>query len=289
MPLQENEIRALVSLISDEDREVLDHVQNQILALGDQAIPYLEVEWEHSIQPTVQKRIEDIIHHLQYEQLQRRLKEWADEGGEDLLEGMWLVATYQYPDLDLAKLRRTMDQLYYETWLELRPDLNPVDQITVINDVLFRKQRFTANTKNFHSPGNSMINVVLESKRGNPITLCVVYMLICQKMKLPVYGVNMPNLFLLTYKDEGMQFYINAFSKGLTLTRKDIDNYLSSLNLKQLPVFYEPCSHLDIVRRALRNLIVSFEKANEEQKVEEVRDLLRTISDEDEESGGMPE
>ena len=281
MSLQENEIRALVSLIGDEDREVLDHVQTQILTLGDQAIPYLEMEWEQNMQPDVQKRIEDIIHHLQYEQLGRRLKTWADEGAVDLLEGMWLVATYQYPDLDLAKLRRNMDQIYYETWLELRTDLNPIDQITIINDVLFRKQKFTANTKNFHSPGNSMINIVLESKRGNPITLCVVYMLICQKMKLPVYGVNMPNLFLLTYKDEPMQFYINAFSKGLTLTRKDIDNYLASLNLKQLPVFYEPCSHLDIVRRTLRNLIVSFEKANEDQKVEEVKKLLYTISEDE--------
>jgi regulator of sirC expression with transglutaminase-like and TPR domain len=185
----------------------------------------------------------------------------------------------------MAKLRKTMDQLYYDTWLELRPDLNPIDQITVINDVLFRKMKFTANTKNFHSPGNSMINVVLESKRGNPISLCVVYMLICQKMKMPVYGVNMPNLFLLTYKDDAMQFYINAFSKGLTLTRKDIDNYLASLNLSPLNVFYEPCGHLDIVRRTLRNLIVSFEKASEDQKVQEVKRLLGSISPDEEEEG----
>jgi regulator of sirC expression with transglutaminase-like and TPR domain len=285
MQLGEKEIRALVSLIGDDDQEVLDHVEAQIRALGDKAIPFLETEWEQNIQPTVQKRIEDIIHNLQYEQLAARLKAWADEGAEDLLYGMWLVATYQYPDLDMAKLRKTMDQLYYDTWLELRPDLNPIDQITVINDVLFRKMKFTANTKNFHSPGNSMINVVLESKRGNPISLCVVYMLICQKMKMPVYGVNMPNLFLLTYKDDAMQFYINAFSKGLTLTRKDIDNYLASLNLSPLNVFYEPCGHLDIVRRTLRNLIVSFEKASEDQKVQEVKRLLSSISpDEEEES-----
>jgi regulator of sirC expression with transglutaminase-like and TPR domain len=103
-------------------------------------------------------------------------------------------------------------------------------------------------------------------------------------MKLPVYGVNMPNLFLLTYKEDGLQFYINAFSKGLTLTRKDIDNYLASLNLTPLPVFYEPCQNIDIVRRTLRNLIVSFEKANEEMKVEEVKRLLFSISDEEEQS-----
>ena len=38
------------------------------------------------------------------------------------------------------------------------------------------KLKFGANTKNFHSPGNSMINIVLETRKGNPITLCVIFL-----------------------------------------------------------------------------------------------------------------
>ena len=276
--MQDSEIRALVSLISDEDVEVQTHVQTQIMALGEPAIPYLESEWEHSLQPELQKRIEDIIHKLQFSQLSRRLEAWRDSDEQDLLEGMWLIATYQYPDLDLGKLRQLVEHICYEAWLELRPELHPLDQVSIINDVLFRRNRLAANTKNFHSPANSMLNIVLETRRGNPISLCVIYLLVCRKMKLPVHGVNLPNLFILTYKDEGVQFYINAFSKGITFNRKDIDNYLANLNLKPLPVFYEPCSNQDIIRRVLRNLIVSFEKVSEPDKAEEVRDLLRLVS-----------
>ena len=65
-----------------------------------------------------------------------------------------------------------------------------------------------------------MINAVLESKKGNPISMCVVYMLIAQKLKLPVYGVNLPSLFVLTYKKGDEQFYINAFNKGLNFFKK---------------------------------------------------------------------
>ncbi|HXA01221.1 MAG TPA: transglutaminase-like domain-containing protein, partial [Cytophagaceae bacterium] len=140
--------------------------------------------------------------------------------------------------------------------------------------------KFSANTKNFHSPANSMINVVLETKKGNPISLCVIYMLVAQKLKMPVYGVNLPNLFILTYKDKDSQFYINAFNKGLIFSKADIDNYISHLNLSQMEIFYEPCSNLEIIKRVLRNLVVSFEKIGDSQKVEEVKTLLRTISDE---------
>lgn len=105
-----------------------------------------------------------------------------------------------------------------------------------------------------------MINVVLESRKGNPITLCVIYMLVAQKLKLPVNGVNLPNLFILTYKDDNHQFYINAFNRGLIFSKQDIENYIHELHLVPQKSFFEPCNNIEIVRRALRNLIMSFEK-----------------------------
>ncbi|HEY5824655.1 MAG TPA: transglutaminase-like domain-containing protein, partial [Cyclobacteriaceae bacterium] len=143
----------------------------------------------------------------------------------------------------------------------------------------FNKLRFGANTKNFHSPGNSMINVVLESKKGNPITLCVIYMLVAQKLKMPVYGVNLPNLFILTYRDEHHTFYINAFNRGLIFSKQDIENYINELHLVPQKSFFEQCDSLEIVRRALRNLVMSFEKIGEHAKAEEVKLLLIEISD----------
>ncbi|WP_089679847.1 transglutaminase-like domain-containing protein [Catalinimonas alkaloidigena] len=278
--MEEKELRALVSLLSDEDEEVLSHVEQKIISLGDPVIPYLESEWESNFNPYVQKRIEDLIHHLQYSVLEKKLRAWKEGGAEDLLEGLWLIATYQYPDLEYSKLRKEMEQIYYETWLEMKNDIHPFDQIRILNDVLFGKLKFSANTKNFHAPNNSMLNIVLESHKGNPISLCAVYMLVAQRLKLPVYGVNLPNLFVLTYKSRELQFYINAFNRGLIFYKSDIDNYISHLNLAKMDLFYEPCSNLDIIRRMLRNLIISFEKLGEKEKMEEIKRLVDVITDE---------
>lgn len=278
--MQESEIKALISLLDDDDKQVVSHVEEKILSMGKEVIPFLEKEWETSFNPALQARIEEIIHVLQYDLLRSRLKEWHQGTDKDLLTGMWLVATYQYPDLELEKLKQELEQIYYDTWLEFRPDLYPIDQIKVVNSVLFNKLKFGANTKNFHSPGNSMINVVLETRKGNPITLCVIYMLVAQKLKLPVQGVNLPNLFILTYKDDqNNQFYINAFNRGLIFSRQDIENYIHELHLVPQNSFFEACTSLDIVRRALRNLIMSFEKIGEHAKAEEVKVLLVEISD----------
>ncbi|HYG17275.1 MAG TPA: transglutaminase-like domain-containing protein, partial [Ohtaekwangia sp.] len=272
--------KALVSLLDDDDTQIVSHIEEKILSLGTSIIPFLEQEWESNFSPQVQRRIEDLIHTLQYELLKERIRGWYASEDQDLLTGMWLVSTYQYPDYELIKLKQDLEQIYYETWLEFKPDLYPFDQVKVINSVLFNKLKFGANTKNFHSPGNSLLNVVLETHKGNPITLCVIYLLVAQKLKLPVYGVNLPNLFVLTYKDERhTPFYINAFNKGLIFSRQDIENYINELHLTPQSSFFEPCSNLEIIRRVFRNLIMSFDKMGEHAKAEEVKELLLIIAD----------
>ena len=277
--MNDKELKALVSLLDDRDEHIVTQVVDKIRSLGKEAIPYLEQEWENNFNPLVQRRIEELIHDLQYELLKFRIQEWYASKDQDLLKGLWMVATYQYPDLEIEKLKQELEQIYYEAWLEFKPDLYPFDQVKVLNGVLFNKLKFGANTKNFHSPGNSMINIVLETRKGNPITLSIIYMLVAQKLKMPVYGVNLPNLFIVTYKDEKNQFYINAFNKGLIFSKQDIENYIHELRLTPQDSFFEPCSSLEIIRRVFRNLIMSFDKMGEHEKAEEVKELLLLIAD----------
>lgn len=277
--MTDRELKALVSLLDDQDDQIVNQIVDKIRSLGKEIIPFLENEWESNFNPSVQRRIEELIHDLQYELLKDRIKEWYDSKDQDLLTGLWMVATYQYPDLELQKIQQDLEQIYYDAWLEFKPDLYPYDQIKILNSVLFNKLKFGANTKNFHSPGNSMINIVLETHKGNPITLCIIYMLVAQKLKMPVYGVNLPNLFIVTYKEEKNQFYINAFNKGLIFTKQDIENYIHELRLTPQDSFFEPCSNLEIIRRVFRNLIMSFDKMGEHAKAEEVKELLLIIAD----------
>ena len=277
--MKESELKALVVLLDDEDAEVVSHVEDQIRSQGTEIIPFLEQEWEEHFNPTLQRRLEDLIHLLQFELVQERLAKWNQGDQEDLLEVLWLISTYQYPDLDYQDLSQQIEQVYIETWRELKDGLSPFDQVKIINSVLFDRFKFRANTKNFHSPANSMINSVLESKRGNPISLSSIYLIIARKLGLPVYGVNLPNLFILTYKSDKLQFYINTFNRGLIFSRDDIVNYIEHLQLPLKDTYFDPCSNYDIAVRFFRNLVVSFEKLGEYQKSDEVKTLLLALGE----------
>ena len=279
MDLSKGELEALVSLLDDTDLEVKSLVREKIISLGQSVIPFLEQKWESSFNPDIQKEIEELVHDLQFLVLKDRLSDWKNSEDKDLLTGLWIINTYQYPDIEYEKLHAEMHQIYFEVWTAFSNDLMPDEQVKAINSALFGRLKFSANSKNFHSPANSMLSAVLESKKGNPITLCAIYYLVAQKLGLPIYGVNMPNLFVLIYKSLDTNFYINAFNKGLTFTRKDVINYLEHLKIEPRDSFFEPCNHLDIIKRSLRNLENSFEKLGEVDKVSEIKELQKIVED----------
>jgi hypothetical protein len=88
------------------------------------------------------------------------------------------------------------------------------------------------------------------------------------------YGIKEEQL-----NEEDILFYINPFSRGAVFTKKEIDAFLKQLNLDPDPVFYRPCSNLDIVKRLLQNLIYSYEKLGYPSKKEELQNLYNAISD----------
>lgn len=275
--MTDNEITALISLLDDEDEVIIRHVEEQIISLGDPIIPVLESEWGKSFNPTLQKRIEDLIHTLQFERLRMGLSEWKDSDCEDLLRGVFLVATYQYPDLDFEKIKDDLDAIRRDAVFEFQPESKPAEQIRQLNAVMFGMYRFSSNVKNFYAPSNSMINMVLESKRGNPVLLCTIYMLTGRALGIPLYGVNLPNLFVLTYKTEQEQFYVNVFNRGLVFTRSDIERYIERLDIPAESNFFDPCTNKDIVLRILRNLFDAFERLGEDDRVKEINILMETL------------
>jgi regulator of sirC expression with transglutaminase-like and TPR domain len=286
--IKDNELNALIHLLEDPDEEIFSTIRERILSMGEEVIPALENVWESTFNNILQTRIEDIIQTIQFTNVLEELKLWADTGGVDLLTGTMLVSKYQYPDLDEEHVRKQIELIRRDVWLELNSNLTAYEKVRVINHILFDVYNFTGNTTNYHAPQNSYINNVIESKRGNPLLLSILYSIIAQGLNIPIYGVNLPEHFILAYRDEftiqqedeeePILFYINPFSRGAVFSRREIDTFLKQLKLDQNRIFYESCSNVDIVCRQLRNLIVSYEKLGYPNKVDDLKKLLGILS-----------
>ena len=287
--MNEKEVQSLIKLLDDPDVEISSHVEEKLLSIGNEVIGYLENAWSHSLDAMLQERIENLVHKIQFSNVKRELELWYISGSYDLLQGMLIINKYQYPDLDEQKIINQIEDIKRDIWMQLIYEMSAVEKVKLINDVIYETHGFSGNTSNHQDPQNSYLSQVLESKKGNQILLAVIYSIIAQKLDIPIYGVNLPQHFVLAYVDEEpaehninsendfenrILFYINAFNKGFIFGRKDVDGFLKQLNLKPQQHFYEPCSNVEIIQRVLRNLISAYEKLSAVDKVAEVEEML---------------
>ena len=285
-------IQALVRLIDDPDELVYQQVRDELLKFGSEVLPVLEQSWEQDYYGLLfQDRIENLIHDIQFESVKAQLKTWLQAPDKDLLSGAIIIAKYQYPCLDAALLHERIQAIRRDIWLELNDHQTAFEQVKIFNRIFFGMHRFRGESQNYHTPANSYINTVLESRKGNPLSLCLIYSVIAQSLDLPIYGVNLPNHFVLAYMDSkhsafwlkkedddyGVLFYINAFSKGSIFDAAEIKAFIQGIHLQQDRSFFEPCSNSAILKRMLANLIHAFQQVGSAQKVAELQELSNMI------------
>lgn len=285
--MTDNELKALIQLLDDPDEGIFNHVREKLLDLGLEVIPRLEDNWEIAEEVLVQQRIENLIHSIKSHDVCEQLKNWKDMGGQNLLNGAILVAKYQYHNINEEKIRSKVNQIKQDVWIELNDDLTAFEKIKVMNHIIFNLHDFQGDKETFHAPKNSFINRVLETKKGTPLSIGILYAIIAQGLDIPVYGVNLPHHFILAYEDQllanfaseelatpGILFYINTFNKGAVFGKQDVLAFLDQIEIEPEEKYFKPCNNIDIIKRMVTNICYAYQKAGKPEKEEHFKNLL---------------
>ncbi|MDG5800221.1 transglutaminase-like domain-containing protein [Marinilabiliaceae bacterium ANBcel2] len=284
--MDKNRIQALITLLDDPNEEIFNSVEKQLLNERADIVPDLEKAWESVPDTFHQQRLENLIHTIQYKDVKERIREWL-LNPQDLLMGAYLICRYQYPSLRPETLEAQIEQLRKDIWLELNDHLTALERVRVINHILFDIHGFRRNNTSYLSPRSTFISDVFESKKGNPISLALIYSVIAQRLGLPIYGVNLPKNFILAYLDDSLElssvdsnyempvlFYINPVNKGSVLGRREIDFFIKQQKLEMKSSYYLPCENRDIIYRMLNNLFYAFESNGNKSKALEIQELM---------------
>jgi len=112
------------------------------------------------------------------------------------------------------------------------------------------------------------------------------YSIIAQSLDIPIYGVNLPEHFILAYVDspvydlaetDDIMFYINAFNNGIVFTKNEINQFLRKVKLNPENSYFLPCSNITILQRTINNLISSYSKSSKQEKVKQLEILAEIL------------
>jgi len=285
--LTHGELNAMLYLLDDTDEQVISSVSSRLLREGESVIPLLEEYWLGNSDPVRAVRIEQIIRSIQTGSLTRDFQNWLKSNNRDLLTASLLVSRIHYPGLDTSVVNNFIEKLRMDAWMALYNAGNPTDKVRILNHIFFERNGFKGNSEDYHHPDNSCINRVIEMRSGNPISMCNLYAIVAQKLGIPLFGVNLPQHFVLAYCDDGNKnpivpfsspetlnreeygsalFYVNPFSKGQIFLRRNIRDFLEVIRVQPSDNFFEPCENLEILKRMLRNLHFSYTKTNDNDR-----------------------
>lgn len=283
-------IQALIGLLDDPDDFIFQEVSSKLVKLGSDIIPQLEEAWESSLNELFQERIENIIHNIQFNYVKQNLAEWNNSEEHNLLEGVYLIAKHQYPNLEYQKILDKIEPIIQDAWLELNNNLTALEKVRILNHIIFDIYKFSRNTSNINSPENFYVNYLLDEKRGNPLSLSIIYAIVAQKLALPIYGVDLPKNFILAYKDDELAiatneeftndvlFYINPYNKGAVFGKREIEHFIGQQKLEYSDSYFVPCTNHKIIQILIQSLMESYERLGYPDKVNDLAVLYEIIA-----------
>lgn len=266
-----SELRALIQLMGEHDESIWAPVRRKLVELGDSATQVLLSAMDAN-DPLVASRARSVLDDINLDAIENQFTALTAQGLHrdrrhlDLEEGVFLLARFAYPGLEIEPYKDTLDEMADDIQRRLRNHREPDEKIEQVNFHLFEVLGFRGNRENYYEPDNSYINRVLERRLGIPISLSALYLFVTRRLELPVTGIGMPGHFLLKYDAPDYEVYIDAFRSGRLLSKHECAQLLASFGFPFRDEYLEPSSDKEILTRMMRNLVNIYANAGEDRR-----------------------
>jgi len=279
-------VTELIAQLDADDFAERESADAALRRLGRQAFPELERALRNEA-PETRLRARSIRSGILDAEIRAGFTELGKERDDraiDLERGMWLIARLVDPELEKAPIDREFDRLAKVLRAELRrrgvtektnPKTIPAKTIVAaIQTALFKQEGFSGTTdEDYIHPDNSAIDRVLKKNSGLPILLSHVVVSTCDRLDLPVYGIQVPGRYMVKVIGPKEELIVNPFedakvetAAGLRQTRfADPERHLV------------PSPHRDTLTRMMRNLISHFGAVDEGKNAAKAADMLMLL------------
>ena len=196
------------------------------------------------------------------------------------LESGWImISRIAYPALDVGSICGELDAIAERCAELIVQPASSRDQCLIINRVLYHELGFRGNTEHYSDPNNSFINRVLETKKGLPITLSVLYLLIADRLGSPLEPINSPGHFVIGCFEEQAPFYIDPFEHGKFLTAGHMLKRIEATTLAPNIGHLSPASTQETLSRICRNLVPHYMQSGESSMAELFESFLKDFKE----------
>jgi hypothetical protein len=280
-------IMTLISLLDDSNEEVYLAVRKKLIETGPDCLVLLESTLESATNLLQHERLESIIDQLKIIRLGDKMIQWYHSENKSLLEAWALASSIQKIEISSEKVEKLIQQIVQDIWLELNDLQTSFEKIAVVNHILFEIYHFELNYSDISAVENCFINNLLISRKGNPISLTLLYCIVAWRLNLPVQPIGINYNMFLGYYDPKVSkeaygeithpflFFVNMEHNGAIVGVKEME-----LFIKENREYWNDRLILNndvLIRKLLVFIRDSYLSKGDDAKAQIADDLLKKI------------
>ncbi|MGF1678353.1 MAG: transglutaminase family protein [Candidatus Methylacidiphilales bacterium] len=194
---------------------------------------------------------------------------------ESLEDFCWWLCVQEFSGFSPQLGRAALDR-YAERVDDVSPGCHgPYERVLRLRRVLAGELGFRGNIQDYYCPHNSLLNRVIETRTGIPLSLSLLYIFIGRRVGWDVCGLHFPGHFVACIDN----VVFDPFFSGKILCCQELKDrfFLPECEFHDLaPYHAEP--H-EVARRMLGNLFNAYNRIGDMPRLQRTADLLQQLSE----------
>lgn len=178
------------------------------------------------------------------------------------------------------QVRAELDVLAHRLHAQLETPITPIAAVQALRRMLFDEDGFAGNTDHYYDPANSLLDHVLATRKGIPISLSVLFAAVCARVGVALDMIGLPGHFLLATRPqadaEEERVFVDVFHSGRLLTLEHCELIVRSYGVAWSRDHAQPVPIDEVWSRQVRNLLNCHKQTGDFDRMMLAERLLQT-------------
>ena len=270
---------ALIKLLDDPSPVVHKSLLSELQLLDTEGVDLLKAIVEEGAKPDLVKAAKVYLRELVGEDTVEQFIKFIRGFQYELETGCIMLDRVVYPEVEAEDIHDFLDEVAGRCDEILPKPYSALDQCRALNRVLFHEYGFEGDHDEFYSPKNSFLSQVIERRKGIPITLSIIYMLVAQRWGLQLEPIGLPGRFMVGCFVDESSFYIDTYEGGVILSAEEVQFLHYHYNIYETSQYLAPIPVGEVLARMCRNLAHQYVTTNDEKRAALFLGFLREFEE----------
>src|SRR6202162_1751982 len=158
------------------------------------------------------------------------LKLLTRRGDVDLTVVALELARDAYPGLDFRPVLDWVDDCAGQLSGSIARARCESESLRLLAECLAERHGIFGDDDCYEQPDSSYLHRVIETGRGLPITLSILYMAVADRVGIDLRGVSAPRHFLTRYESVGGTLFVDPFARGRIISQRECMKWLCEVS-----------------------------------------------------------